>query len=252
MGLFGLFGKRGKTLYFAGCTSRRFLRDSDDEYKQILNKLEIGYIELDKEICCGLGLIDAGFEKDARKLARKNYDLFKELNVNKIITSCPGCFKMFSEYKDFVLDWGIEVEHVIVSIAENLDADDIIYSNSSNVTYHDPCYLSRFGNVVDAPRKILRMIGYNVVEMWHNKEDTLCCGAGGGMIFNNKILANRIAKKRIQEAEDVSVNKIVTSCPMCVHHLSENSSEIVIESMSNVISSALGIKLEVSKDEGED
>ncbi len=82
------------------------------------------------------------------------------------------------------------------------------------VTYHDPCYLARYNKVTEAPRRILAALGCELVEMPRNKENTFCCGAGGGRIWmDDSGLAERPAVNRINEATTLDVSHFVVSCP---------------------------------------
>ena len=54
---------------------------------------------------------------------------------------------------------------------------------SYRVTYHDPCHLGRFQGEYDAPRRILELLGCTLVEMPRNRDNSFCCGAGGGRIW---------------------------------------------------------------------
>lgn len=82
------------------------------------------------------------------------------------------------------------------------------------VTYHDPCYLARYNKVTEAPRRILAALGCELVEMPRNKENTFCCGAGGGRIWmDDSGLAERPAVNRIHEATTLEVSHFVVSCP---------------------------------------
>lgn len=82
------------------------------------------------------------------------------------------------------------------------------------VTYHDPCYLARYNRVTEAPRRVLDALGCELVEMPRNKENTFCCGAGGGRIWmDDSDLEERPAANRIKEAVQFDVGHFVVSCP---------------------------------------
>lgn len=84
------------------------------------------------------------------------------------------------------------------------------------VTYHDPCYLGRYNGVYTPPRRILRALGVNLVEMPRNRSNSYCCGAGGGRIWMEDTpgITERPAENRIREAADLpGVNTLVVACP---------------------------------------
>lgn len=82
------------------------------------------------------------------------------------------------------------------------------------VTYHDPCYLGRYNRVTEAPRRVLAALGCELVEMPRNRDNTFCCGAGGGRIWmDDSRLSERPAANRIKEAATLDVSHFVVSCP---------------------------------------
>ena len=83
------------------------------------------------------------------------------------------------------------------------------------VTYHDPCYLARYNDVMQAPREVLAAIGTELVEMPRNGTNTFCCGAGGGRIWmDDSGLRERPSEQRMREAASlVGVTDFVTACP---------------------------------------
>jgi Fe-S oxidoreductase len=82
------------------------------------------------------------------------------------------------------------------------------------VTYHDPCYLARYNRVTDAPRRLLAALGCTVKEMPRNRDNTFCCGAGGGRIWmDDSHFAERPSENRIKEAVSIGVDTFVVACP---------------------------------------
>jgi Fe-S oxidoreductase/nitrate reductase gamma subunit len=84
------------------------------------------------------------------------------------------------------------------------------------VTYHDPCYLGRFNGVYDAPRRILRALGAELVEMPRHRASSFCCGAGGGRLWMKDTpgIAERPAENRVREALALpGVQCLVVACP---------------------------------------
>jgi Fe-S oxidoreductase/nitrate reductase gamma subunit len=87
---------------------------------------------------------------------------------------------------------------------------------SGRATYHDPCYLGRYQDEYDAPRRLIEATGLEVVEMGRCRENSFCCGAGGGRIWmDDSELNERPAENRIREAMALGndVDYFVVSCP---------------------------------------
>jgi Fe-S oxidoreductase len=87
---------------------------------------------------------------------------------------------------------------------------------SGKATYHDPCYLGRYQDEYDAPRRLIEAAGLELVEMGRCRENSFCCGAGGGRIWmEDSDLEERPAENRIREAVALGddVNYFVVSCP---------------------------------------
>ncbi len=240
MGLLSFLTGKKNILYYPGCLTKLVLKQEVENYRRILNKIGVNFIMLPNEVCCGLPALNAGYESDAIKLARKNLQLFRQHNIRKIITNCPACYRTFSDYKEMLPAWDIEVEHIAKTLLAYLKKMDIQYTTRYTATYHDPCYLGRKSGIYEEPREILKLLGYNIVEMKNNKENALCCGACGGLKMNNPELAKKIAKKIIEGAKNVGVSKIITTCPLCFSHMGDIGG-MVIE-FSHVVADALGLK----------
>lgn len=240
MGLLSMLKGKGNVLYYPGCLTKFVLNSEAENYKKILNKIGVDFIMIPEQICCGSPVLNAGYESECIKLARKNLQAFKEHSIGKIITNCPACYKTFKDYDKLLPNWDIEVEFITTTILKYLKKKNISYNLNEKVTYHDPCHLGRHSGIYDEPREILRLLGYEVIEMRNSRNESLCCGGGAGLKTNNPELADKIAKKRIEQAKNIHVSKIITTCPLCFAHMEENS-DICVEEFSHVIGDALGI-----------
>lgn len=124
------------------------------------------------------------------------------------------------------------------------------------VTYHDPCYLGRYNLVVQPPRRLLKRLGVQVVEMPRNSLTSYCCGAGGGQIWkadNNQ--TERPSEQRIKEAltvlrdpfapKDSNPPIFVVACPKDVAMYSDAvktsgaEGEIIVKDMIELVAEAL-------------
>lgn len=247
MGLFSRF-RKSNTLYFSGCVTYFKFNDNFELYKKIFSKLGIGFKIIDKKICCGLPAFEAGYEVEARKLARRNFEIFKEEGIEEIITSCPACYKMFSQdYPEMLPDWNIDVKNLWEIILEKLENKPRLIKNQAMkmVTYHDSCYLGRYCGIYNIPRRILELIGYEVKELPDSKENSMCCGSCGGLTRTNLKLADEIAKQRLLQSKRMGINKIIVASLENYQILNRNAEEFDIKVLefSEVLAKALGIKV---------
>jgi Fe-S oxidoreductase len=201
----------GNTMYYPGCLTHHVLPGIESNYEKILKILDINFISLPEFNCCGSPVIHAGYDKDFEDLKNKNIDFFKKYSINKIITNCPACYKILSGY-------GLEVEHITQTVWGKVEK--IKKKHEGKITYHDPCHLGRQSGIYDEPRNILKSIGFKVVEFPNSKEDSMCCGAGGGLKTNCPELSNKIARNTLKH---VKTKKLVTPCPMCYAQFKENA-----------------------------
>lgn len=225
-------------LYYPGCLTKFVGKNVLDNYVKILNTIKLDFIMLkDLEVCCASPIINSGNEKEAKDLIFKNYKIFKEHSVKKIITNCPACYHTFSSsYPEIIDDWDIEVEHITQTISKAIKYKKLNFKNMNlDITYHDPCHLGRYSKIYNDPREIIRSVG-NLKEMKFCKNYSFCCGGGAGVKSNQPNLANSIAKQRINMAKEINVKYLVTSCPMCYLHLKENTEkDLVVKEISEIV-----------------
>ena len=109
----------------------------------------------------------------------------------------------------------IEYRH----ISQFLKDFEFKVQTEKRVTYHDPCDLGRHCGIYEEPRRIIRKIAPNFVEMAHHHADALCCGAGGGVRGAYAKNSIAMARRRLAEAEEIGAEVVLTECNSCVHNL---------------------------------
>jgi fumarate reductase (CoM/CoB) subunit B len=203
--------QQGKIPLFVGC---QYLGrpNKTKKYIAILQKLGIQPTVV-KEICCGFPMEVLGFT-DEYENHKANFN--KKFPFKEAITLCPTCTVFLKEGHN------IKAKHILQLILEKIPKTNL----NMKVTYHDPCDFSRGLKIIDEPRKILEKLGVEVIEMKNSKENSRCCGGGGGILMTDQKLSNDIAKKRIYEALETSVDILVTSCPTCETTLKKAAQEI--------------------------
>lgn len=208
-------------LFFVGC-----IRSYDDRNKKvamsmakILNHLGIRFAILGmEEGCCGDPARRVGNEYLYQILAQTNIETFKRYKINKILTTCPHCYNTLkNEYRQ--LGYNAEVIHHAEFLQTQIQSGHLKLEKElpKRLTYHDPCYLGRYSDKYDPPRRVLESIpSLEIKEMKRSRNKSLCCGAGGGWMWMDEKIGKRINIQRLEDALDTDAEWIATACPFCV------------------------------------
>jgi Fe-S oxidoreductase len=136
-----------------------------------------------------------------------------------VITACPHCFNTIkNEYPQ--LGGNYEVLHHTVFIDRLLTEEKITLPegfDERKLTYHDPCYIGRYNDVYDEPRRVLTVLNSNgVTEMRRNRNKSFCCGGGGGRAWMEEKIGKRVNQTRVNEALGTGAEVLAAACPFCI------------------------------------
>ncbi|MFX1339354.1 MAG: (Fe-S)-binding protein [Promethearchaeota archaeon] len=241
-------------LYFVGCTAALTpeIQTVAINTAKVLKKLGVDFSVFgDKEVCCGSVGKRTGDLIAFNAVATKNYELFKKSGVKTILTSCAGCYRTLkTDYTDYLEELGIEVLHTVELVRNIINERNIQLKHLGiKATYHDPCHTGRNAGMKEGvnplyeePRELLSKMA-DIVEMKTIKQNTKCCGAGGGVKKGFPELALQIAKARIGEAEETGAEIIVSICPFCYRNLSDaiiaSNSDLKMVDLTELLDQAL-------------
>lgn len=237
-------------VFWSGCMGafdKRY-RNATKSFAQIMNEAGVKYGVLgSEEKCTGDPARRLGNEYLFSTFAQQNAETLKRYNVKKVVTACPHCMhSLKNEYTQFGVD--LEVKHHTEFISELITEGKIKPKTAINetVTYHDSCYLGRYNDIYDAPRKTLDNIpGLNIVEMDKNRDKGMCCGAGGGRMFLEEHEGKRVNIERTEQALSTGATTIAAACPFCMTMMNdgvkakERTDDVKVRDISEIVLESL-------------
>jgi len=168
---------------------------------------------------------------------------------SRIITTDPHSYNTIrNEYPEF--QSVAEIEHYSTALAELLRDGRLKVTKPLNrrVTFHDPCHLGRLNGGYDAPREVLRLIGCEIVEMPRNRDNSFCCGAGGGRIWMADLPGEKPSENRINEAAALpEIDCFVTCCPKDLNMFEDankttnHSGEFSVNDLAELVAEAIDL-----------
>lgn len=182
------------------------------------------------EKCCGDAVYQSGEDAFLEELITENIGTFEKTKASVVVSISPHCLNMFkSVYPKYGATF--KTLHYTELMQELLDSGRLELSKPYEraVTYHDPCYLSRYHGIEEPPRKLLESIsGVKLIEMRNSKENTLCCGGGGGRVFQ-ETEGERLSNVRIREAAETGAQTLATSCPYCIQNFEDSAKTVPVK-----------------------
>lgn len=236
-------------LYWVGCAGAFDQKGQviARSFAKILNHAGVNFAVLgNKESCTGDSARRAGNEYLFAAMAEANVETLNAAKVKKIVTTCPHCLHTLkNEYPQF--GGNFEVIHHTQFIEELQQAGRLKLkpaAEAQKITFHDPCYLGRHNKVFEAPRKDLKMLGYEYLELNRAGKDSFCCGAGGAQMWKEEEAGEQpVRQNRMQEIQDKGAEIVCTACPFCLTMMRDAANELETNVVSKDIAELVAERL---------
>lgn len=157
-----------------------------------------------------------GDEATFQALACRNITTLSRYRFKRILTADPHVLHVLKqEYP--ALGAHYEVVHHTTFLADLIDAGALELGalKGMDVTFHDPCYLGRYNGETEAPRRVLKQLGVNALEMERSGMRSFCCGGGGGAAITDVPGKRRIPDLRMDQARATGAKTVAVACPNC-------------------------------------
>ncbi|HEY6348472.1 MAG TPA: (Fe-S)-binding protein [Candidatus Angelobacter sp.] len=217
--------RRGKVAFLAGCINNVAFSQLNRATVKVLTENGIQVHIPAGQGCCGALDAHAGFRDDARKLARKNIEIFLGADYDAIVTNAAGCGSLMKEYDDLLEQDPQFKARAHEFVAKVKDVTEYLAQVGlrpprrkimQSVIYQDACHLLHAQKIKSQPRELLKAIGCQLVEIPHADQ---CCGSAGVYNVVQNQLSMKILDAKMEDISSVSADMLATGNVGCMIQL---------------------------------
>jgi glycolate oxidase iron-sulfur subunit len=246
--------RRARVAMFAGCVGDALFRQTNWATARVLQENGCDVVVPQGQVCCGAIHFHGGSSEPARAMANANVRAFDASGVDAIIVNVAGCGSMLKDYGHHWQGSGFRVQGSgfrnqesasggrepteeekelgtgdsgqagreafaakVRDVSEFLDSLGLIAPHGEirvRATYHDACHLTHAQKVREQPRNLLRAIpGLTLVEL---PESELCCGAAGTYNLTEPEMAERLARRKLDNIRRAGAQVVITGNAGCL------------------------------------
>ncbi|MEI7771024.1 MAG: (Fe-S)-binding protein [Chloroflexales bacterium] len=179
-------------------------------------------------------------------------DSARELGVKRlVVTECGHAYDLLRWTAPNMVEMPCEVTHIVAVIDDLIKTKRITLrpgaaEEGGTITFHDACKIQRRGGHIEEPRRILKILAPTAFkELERNREQSVCCGGGGGVIAIKEAdpLRYKVFEIKIRQMEEVGATRVAMTCANCrlqfVESLQHFGSPIKAVGLSHMVAEAL-------------
>lgn len=181
------------------------------------------------------------------------FDAARDLGVKRImISECGHAYDAFRWTAADIMDVpkGVEVTHIVRRIYDLWKAGRLKLKKGAydegTLTFHDSCKIQRRGGHIKEPREILEWLAPRAFkDMTPCREQSLCCGGGGGVISIPEADDLRLAVfgMKVDQMKDIGADLVCMVCSNCRLQFTEGvahyKADVKVRGLAEMVAKAL-------------
>jgi glycolate oxidase iron-sulfur subunit len=217
--------RRKRVALFSGCIASHLFCDVNEATARVLARNGFEVVVPREQVCCGALHLHNGLADTARRLARRNVDVFRAGSFDAVVVNAAGCGAALSEYGELLAnesgsgDFARSVVDVSAFLVREGFAPPKGALASVRVAYDAPCHLVHAQRVRSEPRELLSSIPG--VELLAYRDSERCCGSAGIYNVTHYETSMEVLEAKMREIGKVRPDVIATGNPGCHIQLSE-------------------------------
>jgi Fe-S oxidoreductase len=166
-----------------------------------------------------------GSSERAKMFMQRLFDAAKDLGVKRLmVTECGHAYDAlrWTAANMMEVPEDLEIVHIAGMLGEYVRIGRIKLRKGAFddgvITFHDACKIQRRGSHIKEPREILNILAPNSFkEMIPSREQSICCGGGGGVIAIKDADPNRYAvfELKMDQLKKVGAKTVTMTCSNC-------------------------------------
>ena len=227
-----LGARKHRVAFITGCVQDEIFRRTNASTISVLARNGCDIIVPAGQGCCGALHTHGGERETAQQLARRNIEVFEELDVDAVIVNAAGCGSTLKEYHHLLHDDPVYGQRAHSFARRMRDVNEFLGEINLNqelgeirrrVTYQDACHLVHGQKVSEQPRDLIRSIpGIEYVEM---TESDACCGSAGIYNITNYEMSMEILDRKLNFLAETGAEILLASNTGCIIQLAHGVRE---------------------------
>ena len=215
-----------KVSLFITCLVDQFFPEAGMSVVTVLRRLGVEVEFLVEQTCCGQPAFNSGFTDEARTLAKRFIEIFKDSEyVVAPSGSCTSMVKVFypellkdePQWHDLAESLASRTYEFTEFLVNILGVEDVGACSQGKVALHQSCHLLRELNVRTEPQRLLNSVkGIEVVEL---ERAEACCGFGGLFSIKYPHISGGILQEKIDSINKSGADVVVASDVGCLMHI---------------------------------
>ncbi|MBO2518244.1 MULTISPECIES: (Fe-S)-binding protein [Limnochorda] len=214
-------GNGPRVAFFSGCVQAIALDHVNQAAIRVLEAAGCQVLIPPGQGCCGAVHAHLGDREAALAQARRNIEVFEQVEADWIVNVAGGCGAALKEYPDWLAgdpQWAERAQAFasrcrdFTELVDQLPLPELGPFEAA-VTYQDSCHLRNVQGVVDPPRRLLRRVpGLRYVELPGAAQ---CCGAGGVYTLTQPAMSRELLDAKMAQVAQVGASVLAVANTPC-------------------------------------